>query len=266
VSGALGIGPAPFEADSCHVASVVPAANVEPRRNGRAPDMLLLHYTGMRNAAAAIAWLARADSRVSCHYVIDVDGRITQQVPESLRAWHAGVSFWAGETDINSCSIGIEIQNPGHQMGYHEFPTAQLQAVAALGLDICTRHKIVSHRVLAHSDVAPLRKIDPGEKFDWKFLAATGVGAWIEPSPLRADDAGLAVGAPPSAIRAAQYLFCRYGYDMDLSGVLDAKAVAAISAFQRHFRPARVDGVLDLSTLATLERLIGRVSLTIEVA
>jgi N-acetylmuramoyl-L-alanine amidase len=261
---APGISPAHFAADSRHVACVVPAANVEPRRNGRAPDMLLLHYTGMRSAAAAIAWLARADSKVSCHYVIDLDGCITQQVPETLRAWHAGVSFWAGETDLNSCSIGIEIQNPGHQMGYHDFPAAQMQAVSALAHDICARHTIPARRVLAHSDVAPLRKIDPGEKFDWRFLANAGVGAWIEPSPVCADDAGLPVGAPPSAIRAAQVLFCRYGYDMDLSGVLDVKTVAVIAAFQRHFRPARVDGILDLSTLSTLERLIGRTLPTIE--
>jgi N-acetylmuramoyl-L-alanine amidase len=219
--------------------------------------MLLLHYTGMRSAAAAIAWLARADSKVSCHYVIDVDGRITQQVPEALRAWHAGLSYWAGETDINSCSIGIEIQNPGHQMGYHDFPELQMRAVAALSRDICKRHSIAPQRVVAHSDVAPLRKIDPGEKFDWGALARDGVGAWVQPSPPQVDDTGLTAHAPPATIRAAQALFRRYGYDMDLTGTLDTKTVAVITAFQRHFRPLRVDGVLDLSTLATLECLIG---------
>jgi N-acetylmuramoyl-L-alanine amidase len=257
--------PAHFAPDSHHVADVHPAANVEPRRNGRSPDMLLLHYTGMRSAAAAIAWLARADSKVSCHYVIDVDGRITQQVPEALRAWHAGLSFWAGETDINSCSIGIEIQNPGHEMGYHDFPMLQMQAVAALSRDICRRHRIKPQRVLAHSDVAPLRKIDPGEKFDWPFLAREGVGAWVPPSPPLTEDAGLPIGAAPVAVLAAQALFRRYGYDMDLSGVLDAKTQAVITAFQRHFRPARVDGALDLSTLSTLERLIVHASPPTEV-
>ncbi len=247
-----------FAPDSIHVADVHPAANVEPRRMGRSPDMLLLHYTGMRTAAAAIAWLARADSKVSCHYVVDVDGRITQQVPEALRAWHAGLSCWAGETDINSCSIGIEIQNPGHQMGYHDFPKLQMQAVAALSHDICGRHRIKLHRVLAHSDVAPLRKIDPGEKFDWSVLAREGVGAWVQPSVPQADDTGLTSDTAPAAIRAAQAQFLRYGYDVDLTGALDTKTVAVITAFQRHFRPARVDGLLDLSTLATLERLIGQ--------
>ncbi len=125
---------ATFVPDSAHVAEIHPAANVEPRRGGRTPDLLLLHYTGMRSAAAAVAWLARADSKVSCHYVIDVDGRITQQVPEALRAWHAGLSCWAGETDINSCAIGIEIQNPGHELGYHDFPAAQMRGVADLAV------------------------------------------------------------------------------------------------------------------------------------
>jgi N-acetylmuramoyl-L-alanine amidase len=246
--------PGPFVSDSRHVSDVHPAANVEPRRDGRVPDLLLLHYTGMRSAAAAIAYLARADSKVSCHYVIDVDGRITQQVPEALRAWHAGLSCWAGETDINSCSIGIEIQNPGHEMGYHDFPPAQMAAVAALSLDICQRHGIQAARVLAHSDVAPLRKIDPGEKFDWAWFAARGVGHWVPPSVV-ADDA-TCLELPQASVRAAQKLFALYGYDMDVSGQLDEKTTAVIRAFQRHFRPARISGVLDLSTLATLERLL----------
>ena len=245
-----------FTPDNPLVADVVPAANAEPRRDGRVPDLLLLHYTGMRSAAAAIAYLARADSRVSCHYVIDVDGRITQQVPEAMRAWHAGASFWAGETDINSCSIGIEIQNPGHEMGYHPFPPAQMQTVAALCADILRRHEIPAARVLAHSDVAPQRKIDPGEKFDWRYLAEQGVGLWIAPSPPRTDDPGLANDAPPSAVRAAQTLFAAYGYDVDRTGVLDTKTSKAVAAFQRHFRTERIDGRIDLATLATLERLL----------
>ena len=248
--------PAMFAADSALVAYVFPAANAEPRKGGLKPDLLLLHYTGMRSAAAAVAWLARADSKVSCHYVIDVDGRITQQVPEALRAWHAGLSCWAGETDINSCSIGIEIQNPGHQMGYHDFPVAQMQAVAALSREIIKRHGILPARVLAHSDVAPLRKIDPGEKFDWQYLASEGVGAWVLPSPAHASDAGLSDVAAPSAIRAAQAQFARYGYDIDVNGICDAKMIAVVAAFQRHFRTSRIDGRLDLATLATLERLI----------
>ena len=254
------VQPSLFISDSALVAEVVPAANSEPRKGGLQPDLLLLHYTGMRSAAAAVAWLARADSKVSCHYVIDVDGRITQQVPEAMRAWHAGVSFWAGESDINSCSIGIEIQNPGHELGYHDFPHPQMSAVTALSGEIIARHSIAPERVLAHSDVAPARKIDPGEKFDWRLLADRGVGLWVPPSPVCASDAGLDTTTPAAGIRAAQRQFARYGYDVDASGALDAKTVAAVTAFQRHFRTARIDGRIDLSTLATLERLLAAMS------
>jgi len=248
--------PAMFAADSALVADVHPAANAEKRRLGRTPDLLLLHYTGMRSASAAIDWLARADSKVSCHYVIDVDGTITQQVPEALRAWHAGLSGWAGEADINSCSIGIEIQNPGHELGYHDFPPAQMEAVAALARDIVLRHGISAARVLAHSDVAPQRKIDPGEKFDWHFLACRGVGAWVAPSPSRAGDSGLDAGAPSASIRAVQAQFARYGYEIGINGIYDRKTRSVVAAFQRHFRPCRIDGAADLATLATLERLL----------
>lgn len=247
---------AAFAADSPLVAVIVPAVNREPRRNGLEPDLLLLHYTGMRSAAAAIDYLARADSKVSCHYVVDVDGRITQQVPECERAWHAGVSCWAGETDINSCSIGIEIQNPGHDLGYPDFTARQMQSVIDLGLEIVARHGIPPARVLAHSDVAPLRKIDPGEKFDWAWLAAHGLGAWVIPSPPRDDDLGLDAGSAPPAIQAAVALFERYGYDLDVGGDYTERSIAAVKAFQRHFRPQRIDGRIDLSTLATLERLL----------
>ena len=248
--------PLAFTPDSRFVDDVAPAANVEPRRGGMTPDLLLLHYTGMRSATTAVAWLARADSKVSCHYVIDVDGRITQQVPEALRAWHAGVSKWEGETDINSCSIGIEIQNPGHEMGYHPFPDEQMSAVVELGRDIVTRHRIVAQRVLGHSDVAPQRKIDPGDKFNWAVLATNGVGVWVEPSQPRANDPGLPDDAPFACIRAAQRQFAAYGYDVEITGILDAKTVASVTAFQRHFRIARIDGRIDLATLATLERLL----------
>ena len=136
--------------------------------------MLLLHYTGMDSAEAALDWLTRQESGVSCHYLVDAEGRIAQMVPESERAWHAGQSLWEGETDINSCSIGIEIHNPGHDFDYPDFPDAEMRAVEALCRDILSRHAIPSHRVLAHSDVAPGRKRDPGEKFDWERLARAG--------------------------------------------------------------------------------------------
>jgi N-acetylmuramoyl-L-alanine amidase len=241
--------------DSRLVHDIVPAMNVEPRRGVVAPTMLVQHYTGMQTAAKAIRWLACAESRVSCHYVIDEHGRITQMVAENLRAWHAGVSSWHGETDLNSASIGIEIHNPGHEDGYWDFPDAQIEAVIALSRDIIGRHGIRADRVVAHSDIAPLRKIDPGEKFPWQRLAAAGVGHWVAPSPVRAGDTGIGLGATGAGVRAAQEVFASYGYDCPISGDYDRRTEAVVAAFQRHFRPLRCDGRLDLSTLATLERL-----------
>ena len=247
-----------FTPDSGVVTRIHPSPNVEPRRGGRRADLLLLHYTGMRSGPAAVEWLARPEAKVSCHYVVDTDGTVTQMVAESMRAWHAGVSAWHGETDVNSMSIGIEIQNPGHEMGYHPFPEAQMRALVRLCQDIVTRNAIPPERVLAHSDVAPLRKIDPGEKFDWQRLHRAHVGAWVPPSAARDDDPGLGPdsNAPATAIAAAQRLFARFGYDIPCSGVYCEATLKTVAAFQRHFRPLRVDGRLDLATLATLERLL----------
>ena len=233
-----------------------PSPNFGPRRGAGRPDILLLHYTGMASCARAIDWLARPVSRVSCHYVVDADGSITQMVAEQRRAWHAGVSSWAGETDINSRSIGIEIHNPGHDHGYPDFPEAQMRALEALSADIVARWRIVPARVLAHSDVAPSRKIDPGEKFDWARLATAGIGHWVTPVPVDAGDAGLDADAVSSEVRQAQQGLARYGYGIAETGTLDRAAMVVVGAFQRHFRPARVDGRLDRSTLATLERLL----------
>jgi N-acetylmuramoyl-L-alanine amidase len=243
------------KADSSLVHALHPAANFEPRRTGMRPSILLLHYTGVASAAKAIDWLSRPDSGVSCHYVVDERGCITQMVAEEARAWHAGEACWGGETDINSASIGIEMQNPGHELGYAEFPEAQLAAVEALARDILDRHGIRPERVLAHSDVAPRRKIDPGEKFPWGRLAAAGVGHWVEPAPLLEPEPGIAVGAFGPQLAELQAMLREYGYAIEPTGVLDACSEFVVKAFQRHFRPARVDGRIDQSTITTLERL-----------
>lgn len=245
-----------FKPDSKLTDSVCPAVNVEPRRGVKRPSLLILHYTGMSSAAKAIDWLAREESRVSCHYVIDEAGHITQMVPEKMRAWHAGVSFWRGETDINSQSIGIEIQNPGHEDGYPNFPPAQMRAVIALSLDITARNRIATDGVLAHSDVAPGRKIDPGEKFNWAELARHGLGLWVRPSPVNKSDEGLGHGAKSDSVLSAQKQLAAYGYDVQPTGEIDTKTSKVLRAFQLHFRPRRVDGRLDRSTLLTLTRLI----------
>lgn len=243
--------------DSPLVADLFPSPNIEPRLRGLTPSILLLHYTGLPNVGRSLEVLSRPDCKVSCHYVIDVDGRIIQMVAEDQRAWHAGLSSWAGQTDINSASIGIEIQNPGHSHGYPDFPDAQMGAVTLLSKDIVTRNGITPQRVLAHSDVAPARKVDPGEKFDWRRLARGGVGLWVPPAPVDAGDEGFGDGDDCETIGAAQRLLARYGYGVAPAGMFDETLRFVVRAFQLHFRPARVDGRLDRSTLLTLERLVG---------
>lgn len=245
-----------FTPDSRLVKQVMPAANVETRKGVKRPSLLIMHYTGMSSAEKAIDWLAREESRVSCHYVIDEAGGITQMVPESERAWHAGQSFWRGERDINSHSIGIEIQNPGHQHGYPDFPRPQMEAVIALGREITARHHMRRDAVLAHSDIAPQRKIDPGEKFRWIDLARHGLGEWVRPSPILTDDDGLSVGAECETVGETQELLAAYGYEVEATGRLDTATSHVLRAFQLHFRPRRVSGHLDRSTLSTLRRLL----------
>jgi N-acetylmuramoyl-L-alanine amidase len=236
-----------------------PSPNFEPRRGRSRADMLILHYTGMMSAARAIAWLAAPDSRLSSHYVIDEAGLVTQMVAESERAWHAGVGSWAGETDINSASIGIEIQNPGHDLGYPDFPKAQMKAVIDLSRDIITRNGIPATRVLAHSDVSPGRKIDPGEKFDWAGLHAAGVGHWVAPVPVDASDFGVGAGECSPLVADATALLAQYGYGIAPSDTLDARGATVVRSFQLHFRPERPDGRVDRSSIATLEALLAAV-------
>jgi N-acetylmuramoyl-L-alanine amidase len=234
---------------------IMPSPNVETRAKGKTARILLLHYTGMADAETAGAWLCNPASKVSCHYLIDCEGRITQMVDESLRAWHAGKSVWKGERDINSCSIGIEIHNPGHDRVYTDFPEKQMASVLALGRDIVERHKIQSEHVLAHSDVAPGRKIDPGEKFDWKGLYEHGLGHWVPPHRLGGGQY-LQQGDRGEGVEALQAMLALYGYGVEITGAFGPETQAVVAAFQRHFRPARIDGIADRSTIETLRHLI----------
>ncbi len=194
--------------------------------------------------------------KVSSHLLIKRTGQIVQYVPFDKRAWHAGVSYWHGETDLNSHSIGIEIHNAGHADGYPEFPRRQIEAVIALTRDICARHAIVPAAVLGHSDIAISRKIDPGEKFPWATLAHHGVGHWVRPSRIAQDDTGCAIGDAGPHIDEARALLRIYGYDLQAHGPFDEQMRRVVEAFQRHFRPQRYDGKLDRSTLFTLRRLV----------
>lgn len=242
--------------DSPLVAAVHASGNIDERRAGLTPTLLILHYTGLATVERSIEVLSDPRGKVSCHYVIDEAGRITQMVSEAKRAWQAGVSYWAGEIDINSASIGIEIQNPGHAGGYPDFPRPQMNAVRDLSLDIIARHRIAADGVLAHSDVAPARKIDPGEKFDWPWLAAAGVGHWVAPAPPSEGGNKLGLGDQGAAVAAMQGRLAEYGYGIVASGAFDIATQYVVIAFQRHFRPARVDGCWDGSCADTLERLI----------
>ena len=238
--------------DSSLVAEVRPSPNHGERKG--VPDMIVLHYTGVPDSEAAIRHLCNPASKVSAHYVVREDGAIVQLVAEARRAWHAGTSSWAGESDINSCSIGIELANPGHEHGYPAFPKRQIAAVIALCRSIFNRHRIPPHRVLAHSDVAPARKKDPGEKFPWHSLANSGVGHWVTPAPVVRGET-LMLGTISDEVLSLQQALAKYGYGVPLNGKYDAATMEVITAFQRHFRPARVDGIADVSTVRTLEML-----------
>jgi N-acetylmuramoyl-L-alanine amidase len=228
--------------------------NFGERRDGKKADIVLLHYTGMETATAALDWLCNPQSEVSCHYLVHENGGVVQMVPERCRAWHAGMGYWAGETDINSRSIGIEIVNQGHAFGYPEFPDAQIASVVELCRDIVDRHSIRPERILAHSDTAPGRKADPGEKFPWSFLYSEGIGHLVEPTPIRGGRF-FVLGDCGQPVEALQSMFAYYGYGIEITGNFDEETRAVTEAFQRHFRPERVDGVADISTIETLHRL-----------
>ena len=242
-----------FAPDSPY-AEVLASPNHGPRGETK-PDAIVLHYTGMATGPEALARLRDPESQVSAHYVVEENGRIYQLVPEARRAWHAGESSWAGETDMNSASIGIEIVNGGHDFGSPPFTAAQIDAVIALCRDIAERNEIPLHNILAHSDIAPGRKTDPGEHFPWARLAAAGLGDYVEPHPI-GDDTGLRRGDTGAEVWNLQRKLVAYGYGLDVTGVYDEKTQNVVTAFQRHFRPARVDGRADRSTLETLGDLL----------
>jgi N-acetylmuramoyl-L-alanine amidase len=206
-------------------------------REGQGADILLLHYTGMKTGAEAIARLCDPAAKVSAHYVIEEDGRVFHLVSEDRRAWHAGVSTWHGIGNVNARSIGIEIVNPGHEWGYRPFPAAQMAAVMELARGILARHAIPARNVIGHSDVAPIRKEDPGELFDWQGLAKAGIGLWPEPKPVRWSDAEFVAN------------LARYGYDV-------TEPAAAARAFCRHFRPAKLSDAPDDEMAALLNGLL----------
>lgn len=212
---------------------VRPSPNFNGRPEGVPVDVLVLHYTGMPEAEDALLRLCDPDAAVSAHYLIDEGGTVHALVPEDRRAWHAGISSWRGEADVNGRSVGIELANPGHDFGYRLFPEIQMAALIGLAKDILARHPIPARNVVGHSDIAPRRKIDPGELFDWRRLAVAGIGLWPSSPAGQGDDGDAAT------------LLAAIGYEtVDLT--------ATLSAFQRRYRPACFDGRADAETLALL--------------
>jgi N-acetylmuramoyl-L-alanine amidase len=226
-----------------------PSPNHDARPPGEAIDVLVLHYTGMTSAQAALDRLCDPASRVSSHYVVEEDGAIWRLVAEERRAFHAGVSCWRGREALNGCSIGVEIVNPGHEHGYRDFPAMQMAAVRALCLEVLRRHPIPPRNVVAHSDIAPDRKQDPGELFDWRGLAENGVGLW----PSGVADPG--VGETPTdadALLPVRGDLRAIGYGVAAAGGMDAALATVLRAFQRHWRPEAVTGAADAGTAARI--------------
>lgn len=224
----------------------LPSPNFDDRPEGMPIDFLIMHYTGMQSGQAALDRLRDPTAPVSSHYVVDEDGTVYALVAEEKRAWHAGITYWQGLRSLNARSIGIEIVNPGHEWGYRPFTKVQMDAVTKLAQGIIARHNIIPARVLGHSDVAPLRKEDPGELFDWQGLAENGVGLWVKPHPIKWTQ-----GQFLSALEL-------FGYDVNGPEGTDPKVAqnAAIVAFQRHFAPERLDGKIDDALSAILHGLL----------
>lgn len=243
------------------MSSFAPEEALSPNFDARRapPDMVVLHYTGMQTAAEALERMRDPAAKVSAHYMVDEDGRVFRLVDEERRAWHAGVSFWKGERDINAVSIGVEIVNPGHEWGYRPFPAAQIEAVIRLLEDVRSRWTIPDSRILGHSDVAPARKQDPGELFPWRRLAEAGHGLWFDPEP--APGGTLREGDEGPVVFAFQAGLHRLGYEPLPSGRYDLETARTVEAFQRHWRPDRVDGAACGDTRARLMALLRLASL-----
>lgn len=235
----------------------IPSPNIESR-SGQVVDMLIFHYTDMLSAEAAIARMCDPTAKVSAHYVVAEDGAVTQLVAEDMRAWHAGESHWRGSSNINARSIGIELCNPGHSNGYVPFPAVQMQALHRLSLEIIGRHSIPPRNIVGHSDVAFLRKRDPGELFDWRWLAQQGIGLFpFEARPLTGTE--LKRGDTGTPVMRLQTALANWGYGLKQDGEYGVKTEQCVIAFQRHYRPENLDGVWDNACAGLLATLLGMV-------
>jgi len=224
-----------------------PSPNFNDRDPAVSLQYIVLHYTGMKSGEEALARLCNPQSEVSAHYLIEEDGRIFKLVDEAKRAWHAGKSFWRGVTDINSASVGIELVNPGHMFDYRAFPKVQIEALKQLVKDIAKRHGMnLSQAILAHADIAPARKEDPGELFPWQELASEGIGLWPD---VQQNDYGHADDGE------VQNLLRSIGYDCPATEAYDRATRAALLAFQRHYECNNLTGTPEKETVARLRAI-----------
>lgn len=233
-----------------------PSPNFDERNCRRPVDMVVLHYTGMPTAAAALQRMTDSQSKVSSHYMIDEDGTVYRLVSEDKRAWHAGLAFWRGVRDVNARSIGIELVNPGHEFGYRQFPAAQIDALIVLLRDISSRYEVMPGNYVGHSDVAPTRKEDPGELFPWRRLHAAGFGRWwTDDFKVSPNAPVLRAGERGGAVLELQVALDKIGYAIEGSAIYDPHTEAAVRAFQRHWRQSQVDGISDAETTSLIHHI-----------
>lgn len=242
-----------------------PSSNHDERPNGSIIDTIVLHYTDMASASEAIERLRDPIAKVSAHYLIDETGLIYNLVAEDKRAWHAGESYWAGRPKVNDFSIGIEIANPGHSLGYIPFPAAQMQAVIMLCKDLCLRYPVKPANIVGHSDIAPTRKMDPGELFDWRLLADHGIGIFPDIAEMENNPVILKSGDAGNKVSELQSKLSKYGYLVHMTSTFDDYMVQLVKAFKRHFHQDIIDGVWDQKSDYILDQILQKTAKNMQI-
>lgn len=239
-----------------------PSPNFDSRPKDVLINLLVLHYTGMKTAEDALNHMCNPDSKVSAHYMIYEDGKIVQLVPEEKRAWHAGISCWHGRASLNDTSIGIEIVNPGHEFGYRPFTEEQMKSVIELSKDIISRNNIIPNNVVGHSDIAPTRKEDPGELFNWPLLAKEGIGLWPKKKIIWSPQTVIcAPGDESKEVLIMQKSLRKYGYYIRTDGTFGSITERIVKSYKRHFVPEHLNVVWDKLSQYRIDNLIKQTNL-----
>lgn len=222
-------------------------------------NTLVMHYTDTKTTQEALDILCDHKKKVSAHYVVEQNGNMIALVDEKDRAWHAGVSHWRGRNHVNDVSIGVELVNPGERYGYCAFPQEQMHGLIELCQGILKRHKIPARNVVAHSDIAPDRKIDPGELFDWQQMAEAGIGLWPDMQGGFDQRGVVEIGMARPQVGDVQKKLQKFGYGIKVDGYFGVQMSYVVEAFQRHFIQTRLDGVWDEQCDKTLDWLLEKV-------